>query len=76
MNILSWFLNKTKLVLSVSLMMMISRIFMFNSFGGEFIPNLDEGDVALHALLKPGSSLEESIKATTEIEKDLFNNYP
>ncbi|USJ02618.1 CusA/CzcA family heavy metal efflux RND transporter [Xanthomonas prunicola] len=37
--------------------------------GSEFIPNLDEGDVALHALRIPGTSLEQSITMQSTLEK-------
>ncbi len=44
--------------------------------GVEFIPKLDEGDLALPAILKPGSSLSESIATTTKIEKSIKANFP
>jgi cobalt-zinc-cadmium resistance protein CzcA len=31
-------------------------------FGAEFIPNLDEGDIAMHALRIPGTSLDQAIQ--------------
>ncbi|WP_040149549.1 efflux RND transporter permease subunit, partial [Xanthomonas citri] len=37
--------------------------------GSEFIPNLDEGDVALHALRIPGTSLEQAITMQSTLEK-------
>lgn len=39
--------------------------------GKEFIPNLDEGDIALHALRIPGTSLTQAIKMQTELEAEL-----
>jgi cobalt-zinc-cadmium resistance protein CzcA len=39
--------------------------------GGEFIPKLDEGSVALQAWRLPSVSLSESLKSTTLIEKTL-----
>lgn len=39
--------------------------------GGEFIPKLDEGAVALQAWRLPSVSLNESLKSTTLIEKTL-----
>jgi cobalt-zinc-cadmium resistance protein CzcA len=36
--------------------------------GTEFIPNLDEGDVALHALRIPGTSLTQAIKMQEQLE--------
>lgn len=37
--------------------------------GSEFIPNLDEGDAALHALRIPGTSLEQSVQMQATLEK-------
>ncbi|MCM5550827.1 CusA/CzcA family heavy metal efflux RND transporter, partial [Xanthomonas hortorum pv. pelargonii] len=37
--------------------------------GSEFIPNLDEGDIALHALRIPGTSLEQAITMQSTLEK-------
>lgn len=39
--------------------------------GTEFIPNLDEGDIAMHALRIPGTSLEQAIKMQRELEASL-----
>ena len=36
--------------------------------GAEFIPNLDEGDIALHALRIPGTSLTQAIGMQTALE--------
>jgi cobalt-zinc-cadmium resistance protein CzcA len=37
--------------------------------GTEFIPNLDEGDIALHALRIPGTSLTQAVGMQTTLEK-------
>ena len=44
--------------------------------GGEFVPQLDEGDIAFHAILKPGSSLTEMINTTTKIEGVVKEKFP
>ena len=36
--------------------------------GSEFIPSLDEGDIALHALRIPGTGLEQAIGMQTALE--------
>ena len=36
--------------------------------GSEFVPNLDEGDIALHALRIPGTSLSQAISMQTALE--------
>lgn len=37
-------------------------------FGTEFIPNLDEGDIAMHALRIPGTSLNQAIRQQQQLE--------
>lgn len=39
--------------------------------GSEFIPSLDEGDVALHALRIPGTSLTQAIEMQYTLEKEI-----
>jgi len=36
--------------------------------GTEFVPNLDEGDIAMHALRIPGTSLTQAVKMQTALE--------
>ena len=40
--------------------------------GGEFIPSLDEGDVALQAIRIPGTSLTQSLEMQAMVEKRLI----
>ncbi|WP_445750196.1 CusA/CzcA family heavy metal efflux RND transporter [Polaribacter sp.] len=49
--------------------------FVFSNMGGEFIPKFDEGDIAFQALIKPGSSLTESIEASKKLQ-NLINEFP
>jgi len=37
--------------------------------GGEFIPSLDEGDIAMHAMRIPGTSLSQSVQMQEAVEK-------
>jgi cobalt-zinc-cadmium resistance protein CzcA len=39
--------------------------------GSEFIPNLDEGDIALHALRIPGTSLTQAIEMQKALESSI-----
>ena len=39
--------------------------------GSEFIPNLDEGDIAMHALRIPGTSLTQAVQMQTALERRL-----
>ena len=49
---------------------------IFTRMGGEFIPQLDEGDFAVNVTLAPGSSLAQSIATTTRIQQILMKNFP
>ena len=44
--------------------------------GGEFIPTLEEGDFAVETRVITGSSLSNTMKATTKAEKILLDNFP
>ena len=46
--------------------------FTASRMGTEFIPNLDEGDVALHALRIPGTSLTQAVQMQSALEDRLM----
>ena len=56
-------------VLVTALLLFIGSLFVFNSLGGEFIPELDEGDFATTFAIRQGSSLPQSIETSTQLEK-------
>ncbi|MBC6996767.1 CusA/CzcA family heavy metal efflux RND transporter [Neolewinella lacunae] len=51
-------------------------LLLFSRMGGEFIPTLEEGDIAMQQSIKPGSSLQESIHTSTLAERILLDNFP
>ena len=51
-------------------------IWIFTRMGTEFVPTLEEGDLAVQQSIKPGSSLNESIHTATMAEKILLENFP
>jgi len=64
------------IVVSVSVVFLVIALFIFNSLGGEFIPTLDEGDIATHLIIASGSSLSQEIEATTKAEQILKTKFP
>ncbi|MCI7597141.1 MAG: CusA/CzcA family heavy metal efflux RND transporter [Prevotella sp.] len=62
--------------LVVSLMLLGATGAVFSRMGGEFIPSLDEGDIAMQTFLRPGSSLSETIKREEEVERLLLKSFP
>ncbi|MEY3542282.1 MAG: hypothetical protein RLZZ204_1094, partial [Bacteroidota bacterium] len=65
-KVLSNFLLHPAKVITVSIVLFVISIFIASSLGGEFIPELEEGDFAIDARLMTGSSLQETIDATTK----------
>jgi cobalt-zinc-cadmium resistance protein CzcA len=64
------------IIISVFVGIFIIALFIFNSLGGEFIPTLDEGDIATHLIIASGSSLSQEVEATTKAEKILKERFP
>ena len=73
---LSWTLKRGKLVILVAVALLVSGWLLFTRLGAEFIPQLDEGDLAMHIFLKPGTSLTEVTNAATRIEKTILEEFP
>jgi cobalt-zinc-cadmium resistance protein CzcA len=63
-------------VIGLAVLILGMTIFTFSRMGGEFIPQLKEGDLAIQALIRPGSSLEEMIATSKKIEMTLLDNFP
>lgn len=51
--------------------LVVACIGLATTLGSEFIPQLDEGDIALHALRIPGTGLEQSIAMQAQLEERL-----
>ncbi|MFC3114711.1 efflux RND transporter permease subunit [Cellvibrio fontiphilus] len=54
-------LNKRAWVLSAAVLLVVFSSWLATRLGSEFIPQLDEGDIALHALRIPGTGLQQAI---------------
>lgn len=65
-----------RLILGVSFALFVGSILVFGRLGGEFIPTLDEGDLATHVIISSGSSLSQEIETTTLAEKILKERFP
>ncbi|UOR03896.1 CusA/CzcA family heavy metal efflux RND transporter [Hymenobacter aerilatus] len=64
------------IVVGAAVALLVGAVFIFLRMGGEFIPQLDEGDFAVNVTLAPGSSLDQSIKTTTKVQKTLLREFP
>ncbi|MDY6941776.1 MAG: CusA/CzcA family heavy metal efflux RND transporter [Pseudomonadota bacterium] len=57
------------LMVAGALLLVVASILLAGRLGSEFIPQLDEGDIALHALRIPGTGLEQAVKMQTQLEQ-------
>ncbi|WP_324671361.1 CusA/CzcA family heavy metal efflux RND transporter [Hymenobacter sp. GOD-10R] len=64
------------LVVGTAVALLVVGGLLFAGMGGEFIPQLDEGDFAVNVTLPPGSSLDQSIATTTQVQKILLKQFP
>jgi len=55
-------------VVGLAIALVLLAGFQASRMGTEFIPNLDEGDIAMHALRIPGTSLSQAIDMQTTLE--------
>ncbi len=59
------------MTVAVAVVLVAIAAFTATRMGREFIPSLDEGDVALHALRIPGTSLTQAVGMQRALEKRL-----
>jgi cobalt-zinc-cadmium resistance protein CzcA len=59
------------LVIVVGLSWVTAHGIVAMRLGAEFVPNLDEGDIAMHALRIPGTSLDQAIRLQTRLEAEV-----
>ena len=69
-------LNHRLLILGSAVALLVVAVFLFSRMGGEFIPQLDEGDFAVDTRTLTGSSLSETVDATTKAQQILLKQFP
>ncbi|MRX68500.1 cobalt-zinc-cadmium resistance protein CzcA [Flavobacterium resistens] len=65
-----------KVVLSIALGLFALAFIIFQNMGGEFIPTIEEGDLAINATIMTGSSLTQMVETTTKFEQILKAKFP
>ncbi|MFD2920747.1 CusA/CzcA family heavy metal efflux RND transporter [Terrimonas rubra] len=65
-----------KTIITATIVLFALAIFTMSRLGGEFIPEMEEGDFAVDARLLTGSSLTETIKVTQQAVHILQNKFP
>ncbi|TAL59138.1 MAG: CusA/CzcA family heavy metal efflux RND transporter [Bacteroidetes bacterium] len=71
------FALKQKLLFSVSaIALFVFSLFLFSRLGGEFIPQLEEGDLASSVITLQGGSLTNTVDKVIMANKILLENFP
>lgn len=73
--IVDWALHSRRWVILGSGILFMGSIWLFTTLG-EFIPELNEGDFAVEAILPTNASLSQSIHVNTEAQKLLMKKFP
>ncbi|CCH03610.1 Protein helA (plasmid) [Fibrella aestuarina BUZ 2] len=71
-----WTLGHKGLVVGLSVGLFAVALFIFSRLGGEFIPQLDEGDFAVETRVMTGASLSQSSDASLQAGRVLKENFP
>jgi cobalt-zinc-cadmium resistance protein CzcA len=74
--IIHWALQQRKWVVIGAFSLFSASIALFMTLGGEFIPELNEGDFAVETLLPTNASLSQSIKVNTAAQAMLLKKFP
>lgn len=72
---LRWVLKARWFVVVTALILVLFSGYQASRLGSEFVPNLDEGDIAMHALRIPGTSLSQAV-ALQEALEDKIKELP
>lgn len=68
---LEWALRERRWVALGALVFLALSGFLATRLGSEFVPTLDERDIAIHALRIPGTSLDQAIAMQVGVEREL-----
>lgn len=69
-------LRKKMVIIATVVFLLLLSLFTFTKIGGEFIPKLDEGDLAIETRLPVGTSLTQTIETSLQLEKELMSKFP
>jgi len=75
-SILEPAIRRPLIVIGSTIMAFVLSIFLLMNLGGEFMPELEEGDLAVDTRVLTGSNLETTIKATSEAAGLLKSKFP
>ncbi|PTA49996.1 CusA/CzcA family heavy metal efflux RND transporter [Shewanella morhuae] len=70
--LLEWVLEWRWIVVSFTAVLVGVSIWLLTQMGSEFVPELDEGDITLHAMRIPGTGIDQAIEMQSQVELRLL----
>lgn len=73
---LHWHIHRRAFTLGVAVLFVTVCLGLFSRLGSVFVPELDEGNIAITGSFPPDTSLEEMVKLASRLEKHLTELFP
>jgi len=73
--LIHWAIKMKYAVVAGAVVLLAVAIFLFARMGGEFIPQLQEGDYAFHCILPQGTSLTQSVETSMQASR-IIKSFP
>lgn len=73
--LIRWAIKMKYAVVGGAVALLAVALFIFSRMGGEFIPQLQEGDYAFHAILPQGASLSQSVETSMQASR-IIKSFP
>ena len=68
--------RNSRALIGAVVVLFAASLALFSQMGGEFIPNLEEGDLAAEVSMRQGTSLSQMIESCTKAEAILKKQFP
>ncbi len=75
-RVVEWALGAKTLILGVAVALFVGALLLFRTLGGEFIPQLEEGDFAVETRVLPGSSITYTAEKAQQAAGILLKEFP
>jgi cobalt-zinc-cadmium resistance protein CzcA len=69
--LLTWAIESRRTVIAAAAGLVVACLLIATRMGNEFVPSLDEGDVALHAMRIPDTSLTQAVSMQGALEDEI-----
>jgi cobalt-zinc-cadmium resistance protein CzcA len=74
--IITFAIRRRILVVTTAIVLVVVSALAATRMGREFVPSLDEGDIAIHTLRIPETSLSQAIEIQSIVSKTILENFP